>query len=58
LSCTHFAANQVRLPLHAALAYTLANFLRTLATPEGIDTWSLTPAPVGRRTLQGTFTKF
>jgi len=31
----------VRLQLHA-LAYNLANFLRTLATPEGIETWSLT----------------
>ena len=41
LSCTRFAANLVRLHLHA-LAYTLANFLRTLTTPEGIDTWSLT----------------
>ena len=36
-----FAANAVRLQLHA-LAYNLANFLRTLATPEGIETWSLT----------------
>lgn len=36
-----FAANAVRLQLHA-LAYNLANFLRTLATPEAIDTWSLT----------------
>ena len=35
------AANAVRLELHA-LAYNLANFLRTLATPEGIETWSLT----------------
>ena len=41
LSCMRFAANAVRLQLHA-LAYTLANFLRTLATPEGIETWSLT----------------
>ena len=41
LSCTRFAANAVRLQLHA-LAYNLANFLRTLATPEGIETWSLT----------------
>jgi hypothetical protein len=41
LSCMRFAANAVRLQLHA-LAYNLANFLRTLATPEGIDTWSLT----------------
>lgn len=29
------------LQLHA-LAYNLANFLRTLATPEAIKTWSLT----------------
>jgi len=41
LSCMRFAANTVRLQLHA-LAYNLANFLRTLATPEGIETWSLT----------------
>jgi hypothetical protein len=36
-----FAANAVRLQLHA-LAYNLANFLRTLATPDHIETWSLT----------------
>ena len=36
-----FAANAVRLQLHA-LAYNLANFLRTLATPEAIESWSLT----------------
>ncbi len=36
-----FAANEVRLQLHA-LAYNLANFLRTLATPEAIGRWSLT----------------
>ena len=36
LSCMRFAANAVRLQLHA-LAYNLANFLRTLATPEAID---------------------
>lgn len=41
LSCMRFAANAVRLQLHA-LAYNLANFLRTLATPNEIDTWSLT----------------
>jgi hypothetical protein len=41
LSCMRFAANSVRPRLHA-LAYNLANFLRTLATPEGIETWSLT----------------
>ena len=41
LSCMRFAANEVRLQLHA-LAYNLANFLRTLATPEAIERWSLT----------------
>ena len=41
LSCMRFAANAVRLQLHA-LAYNLANFLRTLATPSEIETWSLT----------------
>jgi len=41
LSCRRFAANAVRLQLHA-LAYNLANFLRTLATPVEIETWSLT----------------
>ena len=37
-------ANAVQLQLHA-LAYNLANFLRTLATPEVIETWSLTSLP-------------
>src|SRR5712671_1405626 len=41
LSCSSFAANAVRLQLHA-LAYNLGNFLRTLATPEPIKDWSLT----------------
>jgi len=41
LSCRTFAANAVRLQLHA-LAYNLGNFLRTLATPEAIRDWSLT----------------
>jgi hypothetical protein len=41
LSCRSFAANAVRLQLHA-LAYNLGNFLRTLATPEPIKHWSLT----------------
>ncbi len=41
LSCCLFAANAVRLQLHA-LAYNLGNFLRTLATPEPIKDWSLT----------------
>jgi Transposase DDE domain group 1 len=41
MSCRAFAANAVRLQLHA-LAYNLGNFLRTLATPEPIKDWSLT----------------
>ena len=41
LSCMRFAANAVRLQLHA-LAYNLANFLRTLALPEAVMHWSLT----------------
>jgi hypothetical protein len=42
LSCRSFAANAVRLQLHA-LAYNLGNLLRTLATPEPIKVWSLQP---------------
>ena len=41
LSCRSFAANAVRLQLHA-LAYNLGNFLRTLATPEPIKDWPMT----------------
>jgi hypothetical protein len=41
LSCMRFTANAVRLQLHA-LAYILANVLRTLVTPDDIETWSLT----------------
>ena len=41
LSCVSFRANAVRLQLHA-LAYNLANFLRTLALPGEIAAWSLT----------------
>ena len=41
LSCMRFAANAVRLQLHA-LAYNLANFMRTLTTPDEIGAWSLT----------------
>ncbi len=36
-----FKANEVRLQLHA-LAYNLANFLRTLVLPTAIADWSLT----------------
>src|SRR5450631_1968852 len=45
LSCRTFAANAVRLQLHA-LAYNLGNFLRTLATPEPIKGWSMTSLKV------------
>src|SRR6185503_3125495 len=38
LSCRTFAANAVRLQLHAP-SYNLGNFLRTLATPEPIKDW-------------------
>jgi len=41
LSCHRFAANAVRLQLHA-LAYNLANFLRTLALPDEVKQWSMT----------------
>jgi hypothetical protein len=41
LSCCAFAANAVRLQLHA-LAYNLANFMRALALPEAVAQWSLT----------------
>jgi len=41
LSCRSFAANAVRLQLHA-LAYNLGNFMRTLAMPDPIRDWSLT----------------
>jgi hypothetical protein len=41
LSCRTFAANAVRLQLHA-LAYNLGNFMRTLAMPKAAEVWSLT----------------
>lgn len=41
LSCRTFGHNAVRLQLHA-LAYNIANFLRTLALPKEIEQWSLT----------------
>jgi hypothetical protein len=40
-SCRRFATNAVPLQL-LALAYNLANFLRTLALPEEVKHWSLT----------------
>ena len=41
LSCHAFLHNAARLQLHA-LAYNLANFMRTLALPEEVEHWSLT----------------
>ncbi len=41
LSCRKFRDNAVRLQLHA-LAYNLANFMRTLALPKEVEYWSLT----------------
>jgi hypothetical protein len=41
LSCRSFAANAVRLQLHA-LAYNLRNFMRTPAMPKTTEPWSLT----------------
>jgi hypothetical protein len=40
LSCHDFVDNQVRLQLFA-LAYNLGNFLRRLALPKPVKTWSL-----------------
>lgn len=40
LSCSKFRNNEVRLQLHA-LAYNLANFMRTLVLPEEVEHWSL-----------------
>jgi Transposase DDE domain group 1 len=48
LSCCLFAANAVRLQLHAQ-AYNLANFMRTLALPEAVAQWSLTSLREKRR---------
>ena len=41
MSCRKFRNNEVRLQLHA-LAYNLANFMRTLALPEEVKHRSLT----------------
>jgi hypothetical protein len=40
-SCRRVAANAVRVQLHA-LAYNLANFLRTVALPVEVEQWSMT----------------
>jgi len=62
LSCRTFAANAVRLQLHA-LAYNLGNFLRTLATPEPIKDWSLTSLKeklikIGAKVVCGRYVAF
>src|SRR5215218_3541570 len=41
LSCRSMKANAVRLQLHV-LAYNIGNFMRTLAMPKAVETWSLT----------------
>ena len=41
LSCRKLRDNTIRLRLHA-LAYNLANFMRTLALPKEVEHWSLT----------------
>src|SRR5262249_40561689 len=41
LSCRRFQDNQARMQLFA-LAYNLANFLRELALPRSVQTWTLT----------------
>ena len=41
ISCHSFRDNEIRLQLHA-LAYSLGNFLRTLALPQEVEHWSLT----------------
>ena len=41
IAANAFRHNAVRLQLHA-LAYSLTNFLRTLALPEDVEQWSLT----------------
>ncbi len=41
LSCRKIRDNAVRLQLHA-LAYNLANFMRTLALPKEVEHWLLT----------------
>ncbi len=41
LSCRKLRDNAIRLQLHA-LAYNLANFMRTLALPKEIEHWSMT----------------
>ena len=56
LSRHSFRHNAVRLQLHA-LAYNLANFLRSLALPKEVEQWSLTTLrerliKIGARTVR------
>ncbi len=51
LSCRKFRDNAVRLQLHA-LAYNLADFMRTLALPKEVEHWSL-PSNWPRLTCRG-----
>ncbi len=56
LSCREFRDNSVRLQLHA-LAYNLANFMRTLALPKEVEHWSLTtlrekPVKIGAKVVR------
>ncbi len=56
LSCRKFRNNEVRLQLHA-LAYNLANFMRTLALPKEVEHWSLTtlrekPVKIGAKVVR------
>ena len=56
LSCRKFRNNEVRLQLHA-LAYNLANFMRTLALPKEVVHWSLTtlreePVKIGAKVVR------
>jgi hypothetical protein len=51
LSCRAFRANAVRLQLFA-LAYNLANFLRTLILPDEVAQWTLATLKIGARVVR------
>ncbi len=56
LLCRKFRDNAVRLQLHA-LAYNLANFMRTLSLPKEVDHWSMTtlrekPVKIGAKVVR------